>query len=187
MEGNCQVAAVASPVSCAWRKYSGGTGASVSRTRSAPSIWAASRSSARLTRSDKKPTLVTAATATITASPSKRRSPARVSRQTCRKAIFSIFKLRRFQVNMAASFWPAVRQRHGQQFQSACPARVYVMIYPMIVHRRIELAARLPCIAPTPAARTAIFAEGDPAHPAGGRLPIPPAPQWAGAARWPWG
>jgi hypothetical protein len=54
-------------------KNSSGTGVSASKTKSAPNICAASRSSALPTRSAKKPTLVMAATATTTASNNKRR------------------------------------------------------------------------------------------------------------------
>ncbi|CFW46734.1 Uncharacterised protein [Bordetella pertussis] len=89
MDGNCKVLETDSP---AWRARcanSAGTGSSASSTRSAPSIWPASRSSARPTRSARKPTLVTAATATTSASTStstsRRSSPARASRIIMRK------------------------------------------------------------------------------------------------------
>jgi hypothetical protein len=61
-------------------------GWSETSTRSAPSSWCASRTSARLTRSAKNATLVTLATATTSAAARTRSSPPRQSRASMRSA-----------------------------------------------------------------------------------------------------
>jgi hypothetical protein len=61
-----------------------GVGLSLDTTASPPSNWRASRDSPPLSRSAKNPTAVSAATASVTATISKRNSPARKSRQSVR-------------------------------------------------------------------------------------------------------
>jgi hypothetical protein len=73
--------------SAACAANAGGAGMSVATMASPPSSARASRASATLRRSAKKPTAVSAATASITATSSKRSSPARRSRRIWRQAI----------------------------------------------------------------------------------------------------
>ncbi|MBK7591791.1 MAG: hypothetical protein IPI27_10950 [Betaproteobacteria bacterium] len=81
----------ASPRRAASAANSGGSGRSPEISTSAPSSRLAWRVSAPLTRSAKKPTVPTLATASTSANSSTRSSPARQSRSSIRRASRSVF------------------------------------------------------------------------------------------------
>ena len=91
MLGKLTVRASIRPSLRARSATSGPMGWSADSTTSAPSNWVASRSRPRRMRSTKKPTLVTAATATTSAAQSRRSSPARQSRRLMRKACANVW------------------------------------------------------------------------------------------------
>src|SRR5512140_3348798 len=84
MVGKLRVARPCRPSERALARNVCGVGLSLETTASPPSNWRASRTSPPLSRSAKKPTAVNAATASVTATISKRSSPARRSRHRVR-------------------------------------------------------------------------------------------------------
>ena len=86
MLGKLVLVLVRRPSAAALAASSGGAGWSLPTTASPPSNWRASRCRPLLRRSAKKPTAVSAATASITATASRRSSPARKSRSAWRQA-----------------------------------------------------------------------------------------------------
>ena len=84
MLGKLAVVAVTRPRARAFASKAGGAGRSLATMASPPSSWRASRARPPLMRSAKKPTAVSAATASVTATTSRRSSPARKSRSSWR-------------------------------------------------------------------------------------------------------
>ena len=82
MLGKLAVVEVTRPSARALASKDGGAGWSLATMASPPSSWRASRARPPLMRSAKKPTAVSAATASATATISKRSSPARKSRRS---------------------------------------------------------------------------------------------------------
>ena len=85
MLGKSAVVAVTRPSARAFSASDDGIGWSLRTTASPPSIWRASRARPPLMRSAKKPTAVSAPTASVTATTSSRNSPARKSRSNWRQ------------------------------------------------------------------------------------------------------
>src|SRR5882724_2013453 len=86
MLGNPAVEATLSPSVLALSTNEAGVGWSLETIASPPSNWRASRDKPWFRRSAKKPTALSAATASITATTSRRSSPARKSRAIWRQA-----------------------------------------------------------------------------------------------------
>ncbi len=115
MLGKLVLVASCRPSARAWAANAGGAGWSLATTASPPSRAPASRASAASSRLAKKPTAVSAATASVTATISRRSSPARKSRQPWRQARASTEMFKAW-VCMAGTVHqgPQQRPRQGQ-------------------------------------------------------------------------